>query len=175
MGGTSFRIGASTKIGALMGGIFAAVGLVVALVGGVLLIVASHDDTGVSAVPGVIMLSIGLLFAIIGGGLVISAVARWRRAKRAQETGEVVYAAITGVHQDTTTSLNGLHPYYLELEWTDPVSGRVATFRSESTMQDPSYALARTGVWQLPVHVTVDPPAHYVDDSILRQGPSELR
>ncbi|MDR1511981.1 MAG: hypothetical protein LBS56_00645 [Propionibacteriaceae bacterium] len=167
MGGAAVRIGVGGRIGALVGGILAAFGLV--------LIAAGGGRVGMGAVSGVIMLSIGLLFAVVGGGGVMSAVARWRRLKRAQETGEVVYAAITGVHQDTTTSVNGQHPYYLELAWTDPASGRVATFRSESTMEDPSYALARTGVWELPVHVTVDPPAHYVDDSILRQGPSELR
>jgi hypothetical protein len=155
---------------ALTGGIAAACGLALTL-RCVVLLVASSNDRGVM----IMLLGLGLVFATLGGFLIISAVVRWRRAKRAQKTGEVVYAAITGVHQVTTTSVKGVHPYYLSLEWTDPVSGRVTTFRSEPRIEDPTNALALMGVSELPVHVTVEPPAHYVDDSILRQEPSELR
>jgi hypothetical protein len=168
MGGTSVRIGAGTKKRALIGGIFAAVGLVVILAGVRLIVAGFHLKVSV------MVLSIGLAVATHGVGVVRSVVTRWRRAKRARETGDVVYAAITGVHQDYR-SVKGVRPYYLSLEWTHPVSGRVATFRSEPTMEDPSHAMARAGVSELPVHVTVDPPAHYVDDSILLQGHSELR
>lgn len=117
--------------------VFLLVGLIFSLVGIVFL------PVGISLGPtdrlfyyvfggvGAILLGVGLALIII-----------WHRrrqtAKKVVAAGRYVMARIRSISRNDSVTINGVHPYIVECDFTDPDNGIIHTFRSEDLMEDPS-------------------------------------
>ncbi len=77
-----------------------------------------------------IFCSIGLAPLLIA--LILKNIQRKQKQKliRLQNEGMAVAATVTEVFEDTRTSINGQHPYYVSAEGIDPVTNQARQFRS---------------------------------------------
>lgn len=103
---------------------------------------------------------IGFLFLIIGIILLIHSGKRKKRRLQLMKDGERIWAEVTECYIDRTLRVNGRHPYYLELRYHDPFSGRNMVFTS-GAIHNPNSYLGR----QLPVYIDRNDPEHYYVDT----------
>jgi len=108
-----------------------------------------------------------LIFAFIGTVFTGIGMAFWlvkrsheRKARQLLATGEVVEAEITGIGEDTSSSMNGHHPIMVSCRYTAP-DGRVYFFRSGSFWYE-SYEIAPKK--KVRVYVDRNNPANYYVD-----------
>ena len=83
---------------------------------------------------GAVMLGVGLALLII-----------WHRRYQTENKvilqGNYVIARITNITRDYSVSINGVNPWVIECDFSDPDTGIIHTFRSKNLMEDPSNRL----------------------------------
>ena len=141
----------------ILGGIFTALGVCLAVLTGVL--------------PLAMFAGFGLVFLLLGIGMLWARTrARARRAKLLEE-GQRIDAGIIAVDWDTRFRVNGRCPLVIRCQAVNPADGRVYVFQSEAFWFDPSPFLE--GLSTLPVYVDGDTYRRYAVDtqgSVPRQG-----
>ncbi len=103
---------------------------------------------------------IGTVFTGIGTAFWLVKRSHERKARQLLATGEVVEAEITGIGEDTSSSMNGHHPIMVSCRYTAP-DGRVYFFRSGSFWYE-SYEIAPKK--KVRVYVDRNNPANYYVD-----------
>ena len=133
----------------ILGGIFTALGVCLAVFTGVL--------------PLAMFAGFGLVFLLPGIGMLWARTrARARRAKLLEE-GQRIDAGIIAVDWDTRFRVNGRCPLVIRCQAVNPVDGCVYVFQSEAFWFDPSPFLE--GLSTLPVYVDGDNYRRYAVDT----------
>jgi len=115
----------------------------------------------------ILLTSMGGLFAAIGTGFGVSSVRKKKKMKFLTTYGDRIYAVVTNVFADTSTTVNGRHPVKLICQYTDQYTGQVCEAVSESAFNDLYQFIG------MPVDVYVDPAdpsSTYVDIKPLVEG-----
>ena len=152
----------------LVGGIFAFVGALFAVIGILLYLFADPTNTTGSfddPVKNHMMLCgiftfMGLIFFFFGIVMLINEIRMMNKKKSLVETGRKIYAVITGVAEDTSITINGRHPYYAIAQYEDPYSGEKEFYNTRSYDTDLTHTIGAT------VSVYIDqsnPGLYYVD------------
>ena len=142
----------------LVGLIFTMIGSIFSLVGVILFSVAKF--TLIHVILGAVFLGAGLALLRIDAK-------KKKAVRRVEEEGNYVLAKIVGVRQNRNVRVNGVNPYVIECDFTDPETGIVHRFRSHDYYEDPSPYLTSDEV-----RVYIDPQdlnTYSVDsDSLIR-------
>lgn len=130
---------------ALIGGLFVALGLGIAL--------GTREW-------GLLLISLlGAVFLGLGLGFLVVVRRAKRRRRRLLETGQRIWAQMVGIDYDTRFKVNGRCPRVIFCQAVEPGTGRVYTFQSEGLWYDPEPFLR--GREQLPVFVEPGNYRHY--------------
>ena len=115
----------------------------------------------------VVFIGIGVVFFALGLIFIIITVRKRQRQKMAVERGQLIYADVSAVGINTSISVNGRSPYYVECHYKDPVTGTLHVFRSRDLYFDPASVLGQG--MMIPVYVMPgDFDSYYVDvDAVL--------
>ena len=133
----------------ILGGIFTALGVCLAVFTGVL--------------PLAMFAGFGLVFLLLGIGMLWARTrARARRAKLLEE-GQRIDAGIIAVVWDTRFRVNGRCPLVIRCQAVNPEDGHVYVFQSQPFWFDPAPFLGERT--QLPVYVDPDNYRHYAVDT----------
>lgn len=153
----------------LMGSIFAGMGILFTAIGGIFSFIrsAASQDTLLDVLPFLLSFGgVGIIFLIIGIVFIVIAKNQKRRHAHLKETGERLFASITGGMPDYTIRVNRKHPYRLECRYDDLFSGDTYLFRSEPIWQDPNLYIGQ----QITVYADrTDRSKYYVDTEMLKR------
>ncbi len=122
-----------------------------------------------SIFPYLILGIMGVVFGAIGGGLFFSGINKSLKRKNLIKTGEVLTGTITNVVTVTNVRINGRHPYKVECEVVDQITGEKYLYSSESIMNDMSCFIGSS------IDVYVDPndkSKYYMDILSLAENAS---
>ena len=108
---------------------------------------------------------LGTVFTALGAGFLVAQIRKRRLRTWLQQFGMRVQAKYTGVMLDTSTRVNGRHPWRLTAQWQDPVTSLVHTFESDTLFWDPSDYVQRETV-EVWIDAN-DPTRHYLDTTFL--------
>ena len=64
-----------------------------------------------------------------------------------------------------TVSVNGRHPYYIVVSWTDPATKKTYLFKSDSMWVNPDVMIAQRDLRVFPVYLDPKIPKHYTVDT----------
>lgn len=108
---------------------------------------------------------LGVVFGGLGlTGLLV--ILRGRsRAKKLRETGTRVMARFEETAMNFTVNVNGRHPYYIVVSWTDPTTQKTYLFKSESMWVNPDILIAQRDLRVFPVYLDPQNPRHYSVDT----------
>lgn len=81
---------------------------------------------------------VGSVFTIVGLAFLIHSKRQKNKRKQLMESGERLFAEITGGYLDYSLRINGRYPYRLECRYEDPFSGESYLYRSGPVWFDPS-------------------------------------
>jgi hypothetical protein len=142
----------------LLGGVFAAVSIAIAL---------NLDKMDVRTSGGAEPEMLPMIFALIGVpflaiGICFAAHSLWRRKviRHVVEEGCSVMANVVAVSPNFTVTVNGRHPYVMECHYIDPLTGSLHVFYSRNLFYCPSEFIGR----QVKVYVGRDDLKHYYVD-----------
>ena len=82
---------------------------------------------------------IGLLFLIIGLPFLVFGIRKRNTKARLLETGVQAVGIIKSIEKNLQVTVNGRHPYKAECQVTDPVTGEIYLYSSESFMKNIDY------------------------------------
>lgn len=127
------------------------------------------DDPGYfrgsgSSFLGIFVSAFGLVFILIGGGIIFAMLLKKKRAKRLLETGRRVDATIDCVRYNRSYTVNGRHPYVLDLTYVDPATGKYYTFTSENIWFNVEAVLQTTSIATLSVYIDEQNSRRYYVD-----------
>lgn len=88
--------------------------------------------------PPVFLMAFGLIFALVGGGFTISVIINSHKRKRLMEQGISIFATVEEVVYNTSTSVNGRHPFIIYCAYRDEFKDVTYRFKSENLWSDPS-------------------------------------
>ncbi len=111
---------------------------------------------------------IGLPFLFIGIGFLIYCIRKKKQTQMLLETGQQIWATVTGYEVNVNVSVNGRHPIRLNCEYRDPYTGSVILYRSGNCWNPgEGYVGQSAAIYVNPNH----PREYYVDtDSIPLYG-----
>lgn len=114
----------------------------------------------------IIVCSIGIPFLIIGTVFTAITVRRGKKRKLLMQTGQKLFAEVTGGHIVMNYELNGRHPYKLECRYTDAFTGKTYLFSSGNMWLDPALYIGK----QVVVYADkADLSKYYVDTAGLQE------
>lgn len=88
--------------------------------------------------PPIFLMAFGLIFALVGGGFTISVIINSHKRKRLMEQGISIFATVEEVVYNTSTSVNGRHPFIIYCAYRDEYKDVTYRFKSEDLWSDPS-------------------------------------
>lgn len=103
----------------------------------------------------------GTAFTLAGAGTLISLIRRRRVVADLQTSGQTLSAKFLETFVDTSTSVNGRHPYRVACQAVHPATGKLTRFDSERIWVDPTELIGKQ-----PIRVLVDfrkPKQYFVD------------
>ncbi|MED9903925.1 MAG: hypothetical protein UFG06_07055 [Lachnospiraceae bacterium] len=115
----------------------------------------------------IILCSIGLPFFIIGAVFLAVTARRGKKKQLLMQTGQKLFAEVTGGHMAVNYTVNGRHPYKLECRYTDTFTGKTYLFGSGNIWLDPALYIGKQ------VAVYADPAdfsKYYVDAASLQEN-----
>ncbi len=130
--------------GMIIGIVFCIIGIVFICVGTGVTVLGNNTGEG-----GEVMLflyifgGIGLVFLAVGLPFLIAAIKKRNTKIRLIETGVQTVGIITGVERNLQVTVNGRHPFRAECQVTDPVTGEIYLYSSESVMRKIDYLIGR--------------------------------
>lgn len=89
-----------------------------------------------------ILSGLGTVFTLIAAGFLYIRVRRRRLEEWMHANGSPVEADYTGVHRDTSFTVNGRSPWRIAAQWQDPADGRLHLFESKHLWFDPEPFIA---------------------------------
>lgn len=117
--------------------------------------------------PTWILSVVELPFTVIGAVFLIIVSKRKKKKKRLMETGERIWAEVTGGHINYYYTLGTRHPYRFECSYTDPYSGQIRICESGNIFLNPAPYIGR----QIAIFVDREnPKRYYVDVESLDAG-----
>ena len=126
----------------IIGIAFSFIGFVLMCVGAIITI-AGMNTGGNSMLFLYIFGGIGLLFFVIGLPFLFFAIRKKNDRIRLLETGVQAEGVIKDVVINRQVTVNGRHPYKAECEVTDPATGEIFLYSSESVMKKIDYLVGR--------------------------------
>ncbi|HET9361816.1 MAG TPA: DUF3592 domain-containing protein [Vicinamibacterales bacterium] len=112
--------------------------------------------------------ALGVAGLAVSAGLIATAVRRHRRQLALIRSGHPIMTVFDSVEQNVKFTYNGRHPYRIVTKWRNPISGEIATFRSQDLWDDPTEQVKHRSIT-----VLVDPGqlSNYVMDvSMVRKA-----
>lgn len=110
--------------------------------------------------PTYILCGVGLPFCIVGAVFLGIMIKRDNKRKRLLQTGQRIFAEVTGGYINLTYQVGRRHPYRLECKYTDAVTGAEYLFSSGNIWLDPQLYLGK----QVAVYLDrADFSKYYVD------------
>ncbi|MBR6705983.1 MAG: hypothetical protein IKI84_04815 [Clostridia bacterium] len=122
--------GQMTDVKRILGMIFGAIGLGSLVVGCAVSFAIKYSGTELWFLPAVIIGPTGLVFLVLGTVFLISEKRRRALEEELKNHGRALEASVTDVRANMNMTVNGRHPYYVEAQWQEPMSGTVHVFRS---------------------------------------------
>ncbi len=130
------------SVSMIIGIIFCAMGLVLMCAGVAATVLGnSAGEGGETMLFLYIFGGIGLLFLIIGLPFLIVGIKKRKTKMQLLETGVQTVGIITGVERNLQVTVNGRHPFRAECQVTDPVTGEIYLYSSESVMRKIDYLI----------------------------------
>ncbi|MBR4111752.1 MAG: hypothetical protein IKK53_01835 [Ruminiclostridium sp.] len=126
----------------IIGIAFSFIGFILMCVGAIITI-AGMNTGGNSMLFLYIFGGIGLLFFVIGLPFLFFAIRKKNDRIRLLETGVQAEGVIKDVVINRQVTVNGRHPYKAECEVTDPATGEIFLYSSESVMKKIDYLVGR--------------------------------
>ena len=106
----------------------------------------------------------GLIFFAIGGtGLLIKSRNK-KLEKSLKENGDAIYADYVETIVNNSYSVNGIHPYRIICEWSNPLDNKKYIFKSKNIWINPEDIIIERDIQQFPVYINRDNMKKYVVD-----------
>jgi hypothetical protein len=103
----------------------------------------------------------GSIFSLVGGGLLFWFIRKAQIKKWLRANGTPISIDFYSVERDTSTTVNGRHPFCVVAQGKNPFTGKLEQFRSESIWVDPTAELQGT---KMKVFIDPNKPSrHSVD------------
>ncbi len=122
--------GQMTDVKRILGMIFGAIGLGSLIIGCSVSLAIKNTGTYLWYLPAVIIGTTGIVFLVLGAAFLISEKRRRALEEELKNHGRALEASVTDVRTNMNITVNGRHPYFVEVQWQEPMSGTVHVFRS---------------------------------------------
>lgn len=99
---------------------------------------AKINNFGTLWVGPIILCVLGAIFTLVSLGTGVFGIGQRRKAEWYKANGEPVMANIRGIRQNINLTVNNRHPWVIEADWLDPVTGQTISFSSHYLWEDPT-------------------------------------